>query len=66
MENILKEEYKDDMTLEELTKLCVKCLVKSLEARNEVPRIKLAVIPATTKKLKMLSDEEIDKYMKSI
>jgi len=65
VENILKEEYKEDMNLEELTKLCVKCLVKSLEARNEAPRIKLATIPATTKKLRMLPDEEIDKYMKS-
>jgi len=66
VENILKEEYKEDMTLEELIKLCTKCLVKSLEARNEAPRIKLAVIPAATKKLKMLTDEEIDKYMKQI
>lgn len=66
VENILKEEYKEDMTLEELIKLCTKCLVKSLEARNETPRIKLATIPAATKKLRMLPDEEIDKYMKSI
>ncbi|MEM2103211.1 MAG: archaeal proteasome endopeptidase complex subunit alpha, partial [Candidatus Bathyarchaeia archaeon] len=66
VENILKEEYREDMSLEELIKLCTKCLVKSLEARNEVPRIKLAVIPAATKKLKMLTDEEIDKYMKQI
>ncbi|MBX5327284.1 MAG: archaeal proteasome endopeptidase complex subunit alpha [Candidatus Bathyarchaeia archaeon] len=66
VENILKEEYKENMTLEELIKLCTKCLVKSLEARNEAPRIKLAVIPAATKKLKMLTDEEIDKYMKQI
>ncbi|MGQ9565536.1 MAG: archaeal proteasome endopeptidase complex subunit alpha [Candidatus Bathyarchaeales archaeon] len=66
VENILKEEYREGMSLEELIKLCTKCLVKSLEARNEAPRIKLAVIPAATKKLKMLTDEEIDKYMKQI
>lgn len=64
VENILKEEYKDDMSLEDTIKLCVKCLVKSLEARNEAPRVKIAVIPTSTKKYNMLSDEEIGKYMK--
>lgn len=64
VENILKEEYKDDMSLEDTIKLCVKCLVKSLEARNEAPRVKIAVIPISTKKYNMLSDEEIGKYMK--
>jgi len=64
VENILKEEYKDDMSIEDTAKLCVKCLVKSLEGRNEAPRIKIAVIPTSTKKLRMLSDEEIGKYMK--
>jgi proteasome alpha subunit len=64
VENILKEEYKDDMSLEDTTKLCVKSLVKSLEARNETPRVKIAAIPTSTKKLRMLSDEEIGKYMK--
>lgn len=64
VENILKEEYKDDMSLEDTIKLCVRCLVKSLEARNEAPRVKIAVIPTSTKKYNMLSDEEIGKYMK--
>lgn len=64
VENLLKEEYREDMTLEETIKLCIKCLVKSLEARNESPRVKISVIPATTKKFRMLPDEEIEKYMK--
>lgn len=64
VENILKEEYKDDMTLEETTKLCLKCLVKSLETRSETPRVKIAVIPMATKKFRMLTDEEIEKQMK--
>jgi hypothetical protein len=38
--------------------------VKSLEARSETPRVKVAVIPTSTKKYRMLSDEEIGKYMK--
>jgi proteasome alpha subunit len=64
VENILKEEYKEGMSLEDTIKLCVKCLVKSLEARSETPRVKVAIIPTSTKKFGMLSDEEIGKHMK--
>jgi proteasome alpha subunit len=64
VENILKEEYKEDMSIEETTKLCIKCLAKSLETRGETPRVKIAVIPTATKKFNMLTDEEIGKYMK--
>ncbi|MCL2288931.1 MAG: archaeal proteasome endopeptidase complex subunit alpha [Candidatus Bathyarchaeota archaeon] len=62
--NVLKEEYKENMSLEDTTKLAVNCLVKALEARQLPPRIKIAVIPAVTKKLEMLSDEKIDAYIK--
>jgi proteasome alpha subunit len=63
---ILKEEYKEDMNLEETTKLAVKCLVKALEARQLPPRVKIAVIPLETKKMEMLSDEKIESYMKEL
>jgi proteasome alpha subunit len=62
--NILKEEYKENMSLEDTTKLTIKCLVKALEARQLPPRIKVAVIPTATKTLEMLSDEKIDSYVK--
>jgi proteasome alpha subunit len=61
---ILKEEYHDDMKLEETTKLTIKCLAKALEARQLPPRMKIAVIPSDTKKMEMLSDEKVEKYMK--
>lgn len=64
VENILKEEYKEDMTIEQTIKLCVKCLVKSLETRGETPRVKIVVIPTTTKKFRMLTNEEVEKQMK--
>ena len=64
VENILKEEYKEDMSLEETTKLCIKCLVKSLETKGETPRVKISVIPTATKKFRMLTGEEIEKQMK--
>jgi proteasome alpha subunit len=61
---IMKEEHRDDMKLEETTKLAVKCLTKALEARQLPPRIKIAVIPAETKKMEILSDEKTEEYIK--
>jgi proteasome alpha subunit len=61
---MLKEEYKEDMSLEQTTKLAVKCLSKALEARQLPPRMKIAVIPSETKKMEVLNDEKIEKYMK--
>jgi proteasome alpha subunit len=63
---ILKEEYKEDLTIEQSTKLAAKCLVKALESRQLPPRIKISVIPATTKKMEMLSDDKIDAYIKEL
>jgi proteasome alpha subunit len=62
--NILKEEYHEDMSLEDAVKLAVKCLVKALEARQLPLRIKVAVIPSATKKMEMLSDEKVEGYIK--
>jgi len=64
--SILKEEYKEDMELEQTTKLAIKCLAKALEARQLPPRIKIAVIPSATKKIEMLSDDKIEVYMKQL
>lgn len=63
VENLLKEEYRDDMKLDPAIKLATKCLAKAIEARGEIPRVKIAVIPFETKALKMLSDEEIKDHM---
>jgi len=63
---ILKDEYRENLSLEENTKLTVKCLVKALEARQLPPRIKIAVIPTATKKLQMLTDEKIESYIEEL
>jgi proteasome alpha subunit len=62
----LKEEYREDMALEDATRLAVKCLVKALEARQLPPRIKVAVIPSSTKKMEMLSDATVEEYIKQV
>ena len=64
--NILKEELKEEMAFKDATKLVVKCLVKALEARQLPPRIKVAVIPADTKKMEILSDEKVEAIMKDL
>jgi proteasome alpha subunit len=63
---ILKEEYRENLSLEETVKLTVKCLVKALEARQLPPRIKIAVIPSETKQLQMLTDEKLESYIKEL
>ena len=63
---VLKEEYREEMGIEDSTKLAVKCLVKALDARQLPPRIKVALIPAATKKLEMLPDKTIEGYIKEL
>ncbi|HEX9861673.1 MAG TPA: archaeal proteasome endopeptidase complex subunit alpha [Candidatus Bathyarchaeia archaeon] len=63
---ILKDEHREEMSLEENTKLAVKCLLKALEARQLPPRIKIAVIPAATKKMEMLTGEKVEGYIKEL
>jgi len=64
--SILKDEYREEIGLEENIKLAVKCLVKALEARQLPPRIKITVIPSTTKKMEMLTDDKIEAHMKEL
>jgi len=63
---ILKDEYRENLSLEENTKLIVKCLIKALEARQLPPRIKIAIIPTATKQLQMLAEEKIESYIKEL
>jgi len=65
-EKILEEEYREDLTLEEAKKLVAKCLVKAAQARDEKPAIKLAVVPTSTKRFRMLPEEETKKYVAEV
>ena len=66
VENILKEEYREDMSLDETIKLAVKCLTKALEARGEPKRIKLSVIPSETRTLRAIPEKEIETYQRGL
>jgi proteasome alpha subunit len=63
---ILKDEYRENMSIEDNIKLTIKCLVKALEARQLPPRIKIAIIPKKTKQLQMLNDEKIEDYIREL
>jgi len=63
---VLKEEYREEMGIEDSTKLAVKCLVRALDARQLPPRIKVALVPAATKKLEMLPDKTVEGYIKEL
>ena len=54
------------MKLDDTIKLTVKCLIKALEARQLPPRIKIAIIPAATKKMEMLNDNTVEGYIKEL
>ena len=63
---LLEKEYREDMTLDEAIMLALKCLSKVIEGKIESSKIKIAVIPAETKKFRMLSWEEIEGYLKRL
>jgi len=64
--SILKDEFREDLTLDKSIKLAVKCLVKALDARQLPPRIKIAVIPVSTAKMEMLNDDTVEGYIKEL
>lgn len=66
VEGIMKDEYREDLSLEETVKLAVKCLKKALQARDEQLRVKIATIPATTRTYQIMPDEEIEKAMNAV
>lgn len=63
---ILKDKWREEMSLEDTIKLTIKCLAGALEARQLPLRIKIAVIPSATEKMKMLSDSKIGEYVKDL
>ena len=66
VENILKEEYREDLSFDEAIKLAAKCLTRALDARGEPKRIKLSVIPAETPKFQTLSDDQIEAIQRGL
>jgi len=66
VEGILKEEYREDLSLDEAIKLAVKSLTRALEARGEPKRIKISIIPAETQKFQPLTDDKIEAIQRGL
>jgi proteasome alpha subunit len=63
VKGILEKKYRDDLTLEQAILLAVECLSKVVEGKLEPEKIKIATIPAETKKMTYLSNGEIANYI---
>jgi proteasome alpha subunit len=59
----LEEKYRDDLTLEESLLLAVECLSKAIDGPLDPSKMKMSVIPAETRKIKKLSDQEVTDYI---
>jgi len=62
----LETKYKDELTLEESILLAVECLSKVVEGKLDPEKIKIATIPAETRKMIRLPDQEVAKYIRKI
>ncbi|MEM3737672.1 MAG: archaeal proteasome endopeptidase complex subunit alpha [Candidatus Bathyarchaeia archaeon] len=61
---ILEKEYRDNMTIEELSMLALNCLSKAMEGKLETQKIRIAVIPADSKKFRLLTPDEIEQRLR--
>ena len=66
VKGILEKKYRDDLTLEQAILLAVECLSKVVEGKLEPEKIKIATIPAETKKMTYLSNGEIANYISTL
>jgi len=63
---ILEQEYKDSITLDESVLLALKCMSKVLEDKIDAQKIRVALIPTTTRKFMKLEPSEVEKYLKKL
>ena len=63
---ILENVYKENMTLDNGILLSMYCLSKAVEGQLDTTKIRVAVVSTDDKKLKILSAENIEKYLKML
>ncbi len=63
---ILESEYKDSLTLDESVLLALKCMSKVLEDKIDAQKIRIALIPVTTKKFTKLPPADVEKHLKKL
>jgi len=60
---VLSEQYRDEVTLDEAVGLAIESLKEASEDPLTADAINVAVIPKETRVFKVLSDEEVQKYL---
>ena len=65
VEEILKSEYREDLTLEQAQKLAIKCLKKALQAREEQIRVKISTVPTISRTYHAMPDKETEEHLKA-
>ncbi|NHI94427.1 MAG: archaeal proteasome endopeptidase complex subunit alpha [Candidatus Lokiarchaeota archaeon] len=63
---ILEKEYKEGITLDEAISLALKALKEVIESEFDSSKVEVAVIRKDNRIFERLSDENLDKYIKSI
>ena len=60
---VLEEGYKQDLTLEEATKLAVEAVKTASDGEVDSKILKVAVVPVETRAFRRLSEEEVERYL---
>ncbi|MDH5770190.1 MAG: archaeal proteasome endopeptidase complex subunit alpha [Candidatus Bathyarchaeota archaeon] len=63
VKELLEAEYRDDLSLEQVILLAIKCLSKAVEGKLEPQKIRIVIIPSDTRKFKLLTEQEVKKYI---
>ncbi len=64
IKELLREEYKDDLTIENAIKVGLKIFKKVLDKNFEIERFDVGIVNVKDKKLKRIEGEELKKYQK--
>lgn len=60
---ILEAKYVDDMSLDQTIQLASECLSKVVEEKLDPQKIKIAIIPTSTRRFQRLTDTDIERYL---
>jgi proteasome alpha subunit len=60
---VLESGYREDISLEDSIALAIECVSRVVEGKIDAQKVKIAVVPTSTKKFRKLSNEEVDDYL---
>lgn len=66
IQSILDEHYNERMNLEDAQKLALNALKQAMEAKIETGLVQLAIIPKTTKRLEIKSENYVADLLKTL